>query len=419
MTEAQIGALLLDLALLFALTYLAAGLLARLRIPGILGALFVAMAVHYTPQGERLLSAPLYEPFNFLAQFGVLFLLFYIGLQIDLKEMRGLSGDIVWLTILNTSVPFIFGMAVMLVLGYGWLMAFVIGLTRMPTAEAVIVPILDEFQLIRTRIGSLIVGAGTMDDIIEVFLVALVSVWIGEKAASSASASILENEVLSITTYVVIFMALAWVAYRWLTPWLGRWLPCRPRNLLMLSMLLLFGFGGLSEYGGLGMVAGAITAGVLMRPVFNTMGLVGEQTTQTVQSVTYAFFGLIFFFWVGLSADLEGILQAPALAILLYLAGTIGKLVGVFLMVPMKRVTVREAWTIGIGLDARLTTEIIVAKLLLEAKLIDLHLFTALVSAASFTAITVPLLFTLLIRLWGDQLRRPQDELEKEIINES
>ena len=34
-------------------------------------------------------------------------------------------------------------------LGYGWLMALVIGLTHMPTAEAVIVPILDEFKLIR------------------------------------------------------------------------------------------------------------------------------------------------------------------------------------------------------------------------------------------------------------------------------
>jgi Ca2+-transporting ATPase len=52
-----------------------------------------------------------------------------------------------------------------------------------------------------------------------------------------------------------------------------------------------------------------------------------------------------------------------------------------------------------------MTTEIIVAKLLLDAQLIDLHLFTALVAAASFTAITVPLAFTLLVRKWGEQLR--------------
>ncbi len=78
---------MLYLALLFALTYLLAGLLERVRIPGILAALFVAMAVHYTPIGDRLLSPQFHVPLAFLADLGVLFLLFYIGLQIDLKEM--------------------------------------------------------------------------------------------------------------------------------------------------------------------------------------------------------------------------------------------------------------------------------------------------------------------------------------------
>jgi len=54
---------------------------------------------------------------------------------------------------------------------------------------------------------------------------------------------------------------------------------------MLLAMVILFGFGGLSEYTSLGMVVGAITAGVLMRPVFNEMGTVGEQVTQTIQSI--------------------------------------------------------------------------------------------------------------------------------------
>lgn len=399
MTETQIGELLLYLAFFFALSYLLAGILEKMRIPGILGALFIAMAAHYTPIGRHLLSGKIYEPFSFLAQLGVLFLLFFIGLQIDLKEMRGLSRDILWLTVLNTTIPFIFGMAVMLGLGYGWLMAFVIGLTRMPTAEAVIVPILDEFKLIRTRVGAFIIGAGTLDDVIEVFIVAFVSVWIGEKAGQES------GEIAGILIGLFVFIFMAWVSSRWLLNFLSHWLQRRQRNLVLLSMLILFGFGGLSEYTGFGTVVGAITAGVLMRPVFNQMGVVGEEVNRNIQSLSYGFFGLLFFFWVGLSVDLGGMMQEPALAILLYLAGTIGKIIGVFLMVPMGKITVREAWTIGVGLDARLTTEIIVAKLLLDAKLIDIHLFTALVSAASFTAISVPLIFTIIVRRWGDQLR--------------
>ncbi|WP_201333194.1 cation:proton antiporter [Nitratiruptor sp. YY09-18] len=95
--------------------------------------------------------------------------------------MKSQSSDIVLATVLNTLFPFLLGVAVMLYLRYGWLIAFVIGLTHMPTAEAVIVPILDEFNIIRTKVGNYIVGAGVLDDVIEVFLVAFVSVWIGMK----------------------------------------------------------------------------------------------------------------------------------------------------------------------------------------------------------------------------------------------
>jgi Ca2+-transporting ATPase len=403
MNELQVGKLLLDLALLFAMTYLVAGLLERRRIPGILAALFVAMAAHYTPLGERLLSEALYAPFSCLAQLGVLFLLFYVGLQIDPVEMRRSSGDIIWCTMLNTSIPFLLGTGVMLALGYDWVLAFIVGLTRMPTAEAVIVPILDEFQLIRTRVGELIVGVGTLDDVIEVILVAIVSVWIGKKAGIPDGG--FESEVFSIFFSLGIFILAAWLGYRWLIPWLSRWLPQKPRYLMMLSVLVLLGLGGFSEYAQLGMVVGAIIAGVLMRPTFNSMGASGEEVVENLRSISYGFLGLIFFFWVGLSVDLGGMLRNPILTILLYLAGTFGKLLGVFIMVPMKRLTVREAWVVGIGLDARLTTEIIVAKLLLDAKLINLELFTALVAAASFTALTVPLAFTLLVRYWGEELR--------------
>ena len=57
-------------------------------------------------------------------------------------------------------------------------------------------------------------------------------------------------------------------------------------------------------------------------------------------------------------------------------------------------------------MDARLTTEIIVAKLLLDAQLIDTHLVTA----ASFTAVTVPVAFALLLRHWGAEMRTPLSE---------
>ena len=408
MSEILVGKLLLALTLLLGASYLLAAVLSRYRIPGILGALVVAMAAHGSPLDALLLGPDLYPVFGFLANLGVLFLLFFIGLQIDMGEMRKLSRDIVWLTVLNTSFPFVLGLLVMLAMGYGWMLAFVVGLTRMPTAEAVIVPILDEFNLIRTRVGHFIVGTGVLDDVIEVFLIAFISVWIGEKALSVPLAgNWIEDEVLRLIVVIGVFVLAAWLSYRWLAAWLARLLPRRPRNLTLLSMLVVFGFGGFAEYGELGMVVGAITGGIIMRPVYNSLGVVGEQTTQTIRAITYGFFGLLFFFWVGLSVNLEGLLRAPALAILLFLAAFVGKLIGVAIMVPMGKVTWLEAGTIGVGINARLTTEIIVAKLLLDARLIDVDLFTALVAASSLSTVLVPILFTFIVRRWRALLQAP------------
>ncbi|SNZ06424.1 transporter, CPA2 family [Persephonella hydrogeniphila] len=405
MTEAQLGELLLILALLFGLSYLTGGLLLKFRIPVILGALFVGMGIHYTTVIDRILTnGATATGFNFLAQLGVLFLLFYIGLQIDFSEIKKLSKDIVWATVLNTAFPFLFGVLVMLLLGYGWMVAFVIGLTRMPTAEAVIVPILDEFNLIKTRVGSFIVGAGVLDDVIEVFLVAVVSIWIAQATGVHMST---EREIGDVILGTIIFIVATYIVYNWIIKPISKWVKPKPANLVLLSMFILLAFGGFSQYAQLGLVVGAIVAGIIMRPALNLAKEMGEETVHVLRAISYGFFGVVFFLWIGLSVDLTGLFEHPELAILLFLAAFVGKLVGIFLMVPMKKITVKEAWTIGIGLNARLTTEIIVAKLLYDAHLIDVELFTALVAASSVSTVVVPLLFTLFVKMWGKELQAP------------
>ncbi len=398
MNEFELGGLLLSLSFVFVLTYTFGHLLSKFRIPNILAALFVGMALSYTPFSVFIHSVTAFEStFSFLADLGVLFLLFYIGLQIELGQMRQSSTQIIWLTVLNTVIPFFFGLLAMLLYGYGWAIALVIGMTRMPTAEAVIVPILDEFKMIKTRVGTYIIGAGVLDDIIEVILVGIVSVWIGTKTGQS------HGGVAGLLAGIFVFMLVSWAFYRWIPYLMQKWEPENLSTLMLFSLVILFGFGGFGEYVELGMVVGAITAGVIMRPLFEREEHKGEMLTQTTQTLSYGFFGVLFFFWVGFNADMEGFVQEPLLAIVLYLAGTLGKLFGVLLMVPMKKMGLREAIIVGVGLDARLTTEIIVAQLLYSAAIIDLKLFTALIAASSFTAITVPLIFTLLIRLWGKE----------------
>ena len=405
MNDQLLGQFLLLLALLFGLTYILAGFMERLKIPGILAALFVAMGAHYTPIGTLLSQGTFYEVFTVLAELGVLFLLFFIGLQIDMGEMRSQSKNIILATVLNTVIPFAMGVGVMRYLGYDWVISFVIGLTCMPTAEAVIVPILDEFNLIKTKVGNYIVGAGVLDDVIEVFLIAFVSLWISDNSGLTSSDS---KEITDLLINVIIFVVAAWMVHKWILLPLSHWMKVKVANLILLTILVLFVFGGFAEHTELGLVVGAIVAGMLMRPVFQASGDAGIGATKAVRAISYGFFGIVFFLWIGMSVDLSGMFKAPELAILLFLAAFVGKIIGIFLLVPAGKLNSKEAWTIGIGLNARLTTEIIVAKLLLDTHLIDIQLFTALVASSSVSTIVVPLLFSLMVSYWKEDLKEIQ-----------
>lgn len=394
MDEALLAETLFFLAIIFFATLIIGASLARLHIPMILSALFIGIAAHYLPW-HTALQTPVFETiFTFLADLGVLFLLFYIGLQIDIGKMRHVGTQIISLTFLNTIVPFLLATAAMLWFNYPLTLAFVIGMTQMPTAEAVIVPILDKFGMINTKIGALIIGAGILDDIIEVFLVTVVSVWIGVKSEAIQSG----DKITILVFGILAFFLFSWIMFRYFPLVFQHYLPRKPIPLLLLAFALLFLFGAFSQKSDTGMVVGAIFTGIVLKPILKRIRPAGQQVEKFIAQISYSFFGVIFFFWIGFHIDLAGFIREPTLAIVIYLAGTLGKLLGTFLMVPLRQLDAKEALLTGIGINARLTTEIIVVQLLYSAHIIDLHLFTALVAASSFTTLTVPLLFTFLVR---------------------
>lgn len=400
MPDTQLRDILLALGAAFSLSYLLAGCFARFRIPGILAALVVAIAIQHTWLGALLLATEFQSVLAFLSQLGVLFLLFFIGLQIDIGDMLALGRDILWLTVLKVLLTLALVGAVMFGLGYGALLALIVGLTRVPTAEAVIIPILDEFGLIRTRVGEIIIGTSILDDVIEVLMVALVSIWISGQLTGKSAADGLGDLGLRITGLLLILG----LSYRVVVPWLSHWLPRRVSNMILLAMLVLFSLCGLAEWAGIGMVGGAICAGLIVRPSFDRIGVVGEQARQVIQAVSYGFLAQVFFFSVGLHVDLAGLVDAPLLTTLLVVSALAGKLLSVWLMVPLHRINTREAWTIGVSVNAGLTTEIIVAQLMLNAKMIDPPLFTALVAASSVSTVCVPLVLAMLLRRWRDHI---------------
>jgi Kef-type K+ transport system membrane component KefB len=406
--EIELSGILLEFALLFTGIAALSLFFKQIRLPIVLAPVLLGVFLRYTPLEAHLGEEDFRFALGILANLGVLFLLFYIGLQIDLNALKKFGKPILRLTLYSIIFPFIFGFLLIWGLGYGVVLALIIGMTRIPVAEAVVVPILDEFGLMKTKVGQFILGPGVLDDAIEVLLVAIVSIWLSRQTGIAADT----NAGLMLLVNIFLFLAGVWIFYRHLIPYLGKWVDHNARNVVIFSVAILFLFSGVAEYSELGLVIGALLAGMALKPWFVSLEDVGVQVMHAFQLIAYGFFGMFFFYQVGLMVEPEGIFLHPFLVIGLFLAGTLGKLLSALLMVPEKSLTLKEAITVGVGLDVHMTTELIIAQMLLSAGVINATLYTVLIAVSSLSMISVPVLLSILLRLWGPILKESQASAE-------
>lgn len=163
----------------FLLVFLIGPIIEKVRVPWIFAALLIGAGLAvYNP--FPLVSR---EPsFIMLAELGMYFLLFIIGLEIDLDEIRKLGRLIITTTFLTLALATLFGsIFIHYVFGTPWLTATLVAMSFGTVGEAILVPILEEFQIIHTKLGQAIIGIATLDDILELAALIWLSVLLGIK----------------------------------------------------------------------------------------------------------------------------------------------------------------------------------------------------------------------------------------------
>ena len=142
------------------------------RIPKFIGPLLVGIIF-----GLPLLKPLIIESANFIsvfAELGLLFLMFYTGLQIDLNVFRKKNYEPLVHGFLTFLLPFILGFFATLYFGFSKFVALIAGIVLSITSEAISISILEEFNLKRKRIGKTILAAGLVDDIIGILLLSVI-----------------------------------------------------------------------------------------------------------------------------------------------------------------------------------------------------------------------------------------------------
>lgn len=377
-----------DVLLLVVLTYgvsLSIGYLLQryLKMPWMFASLFFGLLLSASGVFASTIQSDI---FKLLETVGMYLLLFIIGFSIDLKKMASLKTFVILGTLIIIGVE---GLAGSFLLYFGFpaevsnsfLIALITAMSFATVGEAVLLPILSQFKVINTTFGQLTLGIGTLDDIVEVMMLAAVAVLPGFLPITQTE--VFPNPLLVLLDLVAIllislFMMKAGSAVKRLleknhTP---------PYIYSLLTMFILFSFvalGGLVEES-LATV-GAIFGGIVLRGLLPKERL--AENEKAVEFLGYIFLSPLFFLGVGGNVSVTAIAVSPVLIGLIWFVATNSKLLAAYSLFRRK-LGAKYSLLLGFGLSVRFSTGLIVQYVLLNSGLITPTLFSALVATAIF-----------------------------------
>ncbi|RLG21239.1 hypothetical protein DRN74_03180 [Candidatus Micrarchaeota archaeon] len=385
--------LLYIIAIIFLVTLILGHLFEKLRIPWLFAALLVGIAFNLLGLNESFSG---FSDYELLGSLGMYFMLFLVGFNLSTEKLREISDVVVKTTlgiqVLSTAVWTL----VLMAFGYPFSVALVIGLTAHCVGEAVLVPILDEFKLLNTKIGAAVIGIGVLDDVFEVaalLIAGLIVTKVGFSSLFNILASFVIIGLMVITT--LIFVKTKKVKRR-----LFRFPEIE--QLMLAGFAIFFVFLALGDFAKAEGI-GAILAGIALRNLVPSNEL--KMADYGIRSVGYSLFGPLFFAWVGMSLDIHSILIFPMLTIAFYVIPMATK-VAVSWAFMKKRFKDIGGLFAGIALSIRFSTELAVAQFLFVNKIIDSILFTAIVSSSVLATLISPALLIYVIKHYGSTIRR-------------
>ncbi len=392
--------LLMLLALMLFISYLLHHGLDKLRMPNLLAPLLVGLVFQSIPQLSPLTSVASGEAYYFLAQLGIILLLFLVGFQLDIEKLRSLSKYIAILSVSNLAFSSILGFLILMSYGYPLLVSLLVSTALATVAETTVAPILYEIGVIKTEAASLILGSGVVDDVAEVMIASLASMMVGTEG-EAVDPLLLVGGLCAFAGFALFFNVLV-------LPFIKRF-DKKPRDshafLLIISTVL--AFTAFSHYFRLGILLGAIVGGFTFQRFLNRSNSKSEAfkkplllSVASLRGVTFGLLGPIFFFGIGLGFNLSSLAESFSLMLLLLAANFIGKFVGAFMVGKMAKMNLKTIAVIGLGLSAKFSMGIIPVQIFYSAGVIDQQLFSAFIAVSTITTLTIPFSLAYIINRW-------------------
>lgn len=296
----------------------------------------------------------------------VFFLILFAGVQLQPKEIVRNSPLALGVALGGIALPLLGGVAI--VMGtfpesdLRPVQALVAGIILSITSIPAAIKILSEIGALRTRVGETIVAAALFDDVIGLFLIAVIASILKTGALPQAT-----DFALMLGKITIFFGVTALLGARVYPPIQQRISALQIASLEFSALIIVaLTYGVMAELLGLHWILGAFAAGLYFES--SRVGQAAyDEMNLMLGALSAGVMGPLFFASIGLRVDLSAFIEMPGLVASLILVGFLGKLFGAGLPARLGGLPPRDALAIGAGMSSRGAVELIILSLAVQA----------------------------------------------------
>ncbi len=387
---------LLILAIIIAVAKFGGFVSLQLGQPAVAGEVLAGLILG--PTAINLLHWPVFtdvhleETFTFLAELGVLLLMFIAGLEVHLRDLVRSGRAATFAGVLGFLVPLALGYLVATMFGFEPEQGFFIGLLLAPTSVSISVQTLMELKALRSRVGVTLLGAAVIDDTL---VVLGVSFFLAVLDGDSTTAS--SGDILTLIVRMALYILIAgFIGFR-VIPRLSRWIENLPvsQGVVSVAFMVMIFFAWSAEYlGGVATIIGAFIAGLSFART-----PLKERILAGFSSIAYGVFVPIFFVAVGLEANLRSLNSSNVMLLIGLLAtAVLSKIIGSGIGGYFGKLGLKESLQLGFSMVPRGEVVLIVASVGITEGFIDQAELSVTVGLVVLTTLITPPILRWLFR---------------------
>jgi Kef-type K+ transport system membrane component KefB len=396
-SEEIVAIAFLDIAIVIVVARLVGALFKRIRQPVVVGEILAGIMLGPTLLGAfpgdlttRIFPLEVRPFLNVLAQLGLIIFMFIVGLELDVALIRGKERIAAVISLSSIMLPFGLGILLASVIHSSHRgaenadrflpFALFIGASMSITAFPVLARILTERKMYRTEIGALTLACAAVDDIMAWSLLAVVLAIVKSTGIWDLPRILVESILFVAFMFLVVKPRLELLAKRYRE--VGRLTP----NILAVILVGFLVSSYLTSKIGIHSIFGAFVFGVIM-PREDTHEFFHD-ILERLEQVSVLLLLPVFFIVTGLSVDVRGLGSDAFTELpLILLVAIVGKMIGASAAAKAQGLSTRKAGAVGVLMNTRGLTELVILNVGREFGILDDRLFTMLVVMAVITTI--------------------------------